>query len=101
MPGSSRLTFHNAAIYSIRIQGSLDQHWSDYISGATIRVKSQPDGSSVSVVTGEFQDQAALAGALNLLYNLGMPLLSVECISFERNQPVGLVTSDTLADGGS
>jgi hypothetical protein len=40
------------------------------------------------VITGEFQDQAALAGALNLLYDLGLPLLSVGCIGFEPNRPV-------------
>jgi hypothetical protein len=35
----------------------------------------------VTVITGEFQDQAALAGALTQLYDLGFPLLSVEVVA--------------------
>ena len=50
------------------------------MSGATIRAQSQPHEPPVTEVTAEFQDQAALAGALNLLYDLGLPLLSVECL---------------------
>ena len=80
MPGKKRLTIDSPATYELRLQGRLDQRWSEYLGGAEIRVDSPPDEAPVTVVTGRFQDQAALAGALNLLYDLGLPLLSVECL---------------------
>ncbi len=94
MPTTQRLTVDAAATYEIRLQGSLDARWSDDIDGASIRVQRQPDGSPITVVTGEFQDQAALAGALSLLYDLGLPLLSVACIKFDPHRPEGFPASD-------
>jgi hypothetical protein len=80
MPATEALTTDSAARYEIRLQGNLDQHWADYLDTVSIRVECQPGAAPVTVVTGEFQDQAALAGALSFLYELGLPLLSVECI---------------------
>ena len=80
MPATSRLTVDSSATYKIHIQGYLDETWSETMSGATIRAQSQPNEPPVTEVTAEFQDQAALAGALNLLFDLGLPLLSVECL---------------------
>ena len=65
-------------MYEIRVQGSLDRRWFDRMGGAEIQVERAPDGAPVTVLTGQFIDQAALAGALNLLYDLGFPLLSVQ-----------------------
>ena len=50
------------------------------MGGATIRAQSRPEEPPVTEVTAEFQDQSALAGALSLLFDLGLPLLSVECL---------------------
>ena len=96
MSANHRLTLDAAATYEIRLQGSLDASWSDYMGGASVRVQRQPDGSPITVVTGEFQDQAALAGALSFLYDLGMPLLSVTCIEFDPNHAEGFPASDAL-----
>jgi hypothetical protein len=71
------------ASYVIRIQGYLDRSWSERMGGVTIQVHSQPPQAPVTVLAGEFQDQAALAGVLNTLYDLGLPLLSVECLAIE------------------
>lgn len=79
------LTVDSAASYQIRIQGYLDQSWSERMSGVTIRVQSSPDDAPVTVLTGAFQDQAALAGVLNTIYDLGLPLLSVECLGIPAN----------------
>jgi hypothetical protein len=76
-----RITIDSPATYEVRVQGHLDKSWSEYMGDVTIRTDSPPDESPVTVVTGEFQDQAALTGALNLLYDLGLPLLSVACIA--------------------
>ena len=83
-----RLVVDSPATYTVRVQGSLDTSWSEYLSSAIISLESEPNEPPVTVITGEFQDQAALAGALNLLYDLGLPLLSVGCIGFEPNRPV-------------
>ena len=80
MPTESGLKLETAALYEIRVQGSLCSTWSDRIGAADIRVERGPDGATVTVVTCRFIDQAALAGALNLLYDLGFPLLSVLCL---------------------
>jgi hypothetical protein len=82
MPATKGLTLDASATYTIRIQGYLGESWIDYLDGVSIQVQSRPDEAPVTVVTGEFQDQAALAGALGFLYDLGLPLLSVECIGF-------------------
>lgn len=71
-------------MYEIRVQGSLDRSWFDRMGGAKIVVESSPDGAPVTVVSGQFIDQAALAGALNLLFDLGFPLLSVQCLDTVR-----------------
>ena len=88
MPTTKALTTDSAARYEIRLQGYLDHRWANCLDEASIRVESQSGEAPVTVVVGEFQDQAALAGALNLLYDLGLPLLSVECIGVEPDKLV-------------
>ena len=80
MQTDQRLTVNSSATYVLRIQGYLDESWSDFMGGATIRAHSGPNEPPVTAVTAEFRDQAALAGALSLLFDLGLPLLSVECL---------------------
>ena len=81
MPTQRGLKLETPAVYEIRVQGPLDSVWFDRISDADIRVERAPDGTLVTVLTAEFMDQAALAGALGLLYDLGFPLLSVQCLA--------------------
>ena len=107
MQATQGLTYDSTAIYKIRIQGYLHESWSDRMGGVTIRVESRPDGVPVSVLTGQFQDQAALAGVLNTLYDLGLPLLSVERLGADRElQAVALagapaeIAIDRVAQGG-
>jgi hypothetical protein len=65
----------------IRVQGTLDAAWSDYLGG--LRITPVPAASAgrgaVSQLNGRLPDQAALIGILNSLYDLGLPLLSVSC----------------------
>jgi len=95
------LTYDSTATYRIRIQGYLHESWSDRMGGVIIQVESRPDGAPVSVLTGQFQDQAALAGVLSTLYDLGLPLLSVECLAVDKElQAVALphVQEDSAID---
>lgn len=88
MQTDQRLTVDSSATYKLRVQGYLDESWSEYMGGAAIRAQSWPHKPQVTEVTGEFQDQAALAGALGLLFDLGLPLLSVECVAIRpSNRP--------------
>jgi hypothetical protein len=63
-------------VYQIRIEGHLDQHWTDWFDGLTITLESNGD----TLLTGPVVDQAALHGLLKKVRDLGMPLISVNCV---------------------
>ena len=63
-----------AAFYKIRVQGKLDESWSDWLGGLDI----QPLDSGETVLAGPIRDQSALHGLLNKIRDLGMPLLCVK-----------------------
>lgn len=73
-----RLTIDRIANYRIRIQGAVSQSWSDYLCDLTIDVENDSTWP-VTTLSGSLQDQAALLGVLNSLYDLGFPLIGVEC----------------------
>jgi hypothetical protein len=62
------------AFYEIRIQGILDESWSEWLGGLEVR----PLDSGETVLTGPIRDQSALHGLLNKIRDLGLPLLGVE-----------------------
>jgi hypothetical protein len=66
------------AIYSITVYGRLDDRWSAQL-GLQVDYSTLADNITLSTLSGSFQDQAALFGALNGLYGLGFPLLGVTC----------------------
>ena len=66
------------ATYRIRIQGLLDQSWSEQLNGMTIAQAETSNKPPVTILIGHLKDQAALSGVLNTLYDLRLPLLSVE-----------------------
>ena len=66
------------ATYRIRVQGRLDQSLSDQLSGMAVKQTEASDKPPVTILIGHLRDQAALAGVLNTLYDLRLPLLSVE-----------------------
>jgi len=72
-----RLHPDQPAFYRIQIQGYLGQQWSESMAGLTISVSGERD-QSVTTLSGEVLDQAALIGVLNGLYGMGYTLLSVE-----------------------
>jgi hypothetical protein len=60
--------------YELRVNGHLDDRWSDAIGG--LAMQRQPDGTTLLV--GPVVDQAALHGVINRIRDLGLPLLSVQ-----------------------
>ena len=79
-----QLKLWTPATYRIKVQGQLDQSWSDRLAGMAITASIQGDEPPVTVLEGWLPDQAALAGVLNTLYELHLPLLSVEILSYEE-----------------
>jgi len=63
-------------VYQIRIKGHLGPQWTDWFGGLAIAV--EEDGETL--LTGPIVDQAALYGLLKKVHDLGMPLVSVNCI---------------------
>ena len=76
-------TFYKPGNYRIRIQGFLDKSWSERISGMRITIHNEDDGAPVTSLEGRVRDQAELAGVLNTLYELHLPLLSVKSLDDE------------------
>ena len=60
-------------IYEIRVEGHLDDGWSERFGGMTI--VRQRDGNTLLV--GEVVDQAALYGLFAKIRDLGLPLVGV------------------------
>ena len=71
-------TFDRPGNYRIRVQGYLDESWSDRLGGLRITTSRTGDHKPVSELVGRVRDQAELAGVLNTLYELHLTLLSVE-----------------------
>jgi hypothetical protein len=63
-------------VYQIRIKGHLGPQWTDWFGGLAVAV--EEDGETL--LTGPIVDQAALYGLLKKVRDLGMPLVSVNCI---------------------
>ncbi len=59
------------------MQGVLHAEWSSRLEGMAIVTRVPKDGVPVTSLTGELVDQAALAGVLDHLYSLRLPVLSV------------------------
>ena len=62
------------------MQGYLDSSWSDDFGGLVVSNQVAEDGAYFTTLTGWLIDQAALFGVLKALYDMRLPLLSVECL---------------------
>ncbi len=75
-------------IYEIRIEGHLNQHWSEWFcpcgNGPTLELTLMENGETV--MKGRLEDQAALQGVLTKLNDLGLTLNSVVAV---RARPEG------------
>lgn len=58
----------------IRVQGNIDQHWSEWLEGLEIL----HEGENQTVIVGQIVDQAILYGILKKLRDLGLKLLLVK-----------------------
>jgi hypothetical protein len=79
-PPAQRLTIFEPASYLIRVQGAIEPNWSELMGGLEITVVGTGN-RTLTELSGRLSDQAALIGVLNALYDLGLPILSVERIA--------------------
>lgn len=70
-------------IYQIRIKGHLGPGWADWFGGLTLTLEDNGD----TLITGPVADQAALHGLLKKVRDLGMPLLSANCVNPGKEMP--------------
>ena len=69
------LGFDQAAGYQIKVQGRLDEGWSDWFAGLTVTFE-----NGVTTLTGAVADQPALRGILTSIWDLNLTLISVNRI---------------------
>jgi hypothetical protein len=74
--GLANFNFSTPAIYRIHVKGVLSSEWTQKLAGMQITTSSKNE----TLLVGKLADQAALAGVLEILYNLHLPVLSVECM---------------------
>ena len=68
------LEFDGPAVYGFAY-GRVPASWSSRLEGMAITVYSADTGPCVTSLVGELSDQADLAGVLNTLYGLHLPVL--------------------------
>jgi len=63
-------------VYQIRLKGHLDDRWADWLEGLAITLEENGD----TLLIGPVPDQAALFGLLRTVRDLGLQLISVNCL---------------------
>jgi len=79
-------TMSGPAIYRIRVRGRLDADLSGRLEGMHIENLARDDGKAESILEGRLIDQAALAGVLNKLYELHLPVMAVDCLGGSNDE---------------
>jgi len=74
------------ATYRICVRGRIASSRIDLFEGMSIHPELHEEGPTITTLEGELLDQAALAGVLNTLYTMQLPVLSVECLSVRPAQ---------------
>jgi len=69
--------FDRPAFYQIIVEGRIDPTWQDRLEGLAIQPIDRETSPPITTLQGELIDQSALAGVLNTLYELHLPVLSV------------------------
>lgn len=72
------LSMQGPAFYRIRVGGELDPNMSDRFEGLQIENTYRKDGRAEAVLEGRLDDQSALSGVLNALYDLHLPVVSAD-----------------------
>ena len=79
----NEINFTSPVCYRIRVKGFLDKSWSDRLCDLSIKNQSPLTGSPIVELSGKVLDQAQLLAVLSNIYEMHLPLLSVEVIDDE------------------
>ncbi len=71
----------SGSLYRLRMDGYLDESFLDFVDEATLSVTTEPGHGAVTELTCWLRDEATLVGLINTLYDFGLRILSVECLS--------------------
>lgn len=80
------LDFKNAAIYKIVVKGEIRENMSERLWGLQVNIKRSDNHKPITSLVGHIKDQAALAGVLNMIYDMHLTVISVNMLS-EIEQP--------------
>lgn len=78
----SKTHFSAPGCYRIEVEGVLPPTWFDLLGAMRVLAPSR-ETDAVTIMQGRVADQAELAGILNSLYELHLPLLSVQFVGNE------------------
>lgn len=83
-------------VYQIKVQGRLDDRWSEWFSGLTITVESE--SPPVTTLIGDI-DQAALRGILTKIWDLNLALVSVNPVASNEGKSDPICDAKRLSYG--
>ncbi|MEM7334701.1 MAG: hypothetical protein AAF490_21675 [Chloroflexota bacterium] len=71
------LAIHQPKTYQIRLEGHLSQRWQNSFEGFEILLEEE----GTTLLIGAVIDQSALYGMLRKVRDLGLPLISLNCVT--------------------
>jgi hypothetical protein len=77
-------------VYQIRVEGELDQSWSDWFSGVKVLTESHGGGLPITTLTGVMADQSALRGIISKIWDLNLTLVSVTRLGSDSGRAGGI-----------
>ncbi len=82
-----RLTLCQPAVYQIKVQGLLSEGCAAVFDTLDC---TRDTVQGITILSGPVADQTALHGLLTRIRDLGLPLLSVECVGVQKETDYGL-----------
>ena len=73
--------FESPGNYRIRVQGHILDSWTEQLGDMIVTRAFTSEKEPMTILIGRMNDQAALWGVLNQLYELHLPILTVELLS--------------------
>ena len=64
-------------LYQIKIAGTLDPSWSEWLGGLQIKTESHDQNPPLTILTGQISDQTILRGILCKIWDLNFRIMSV------------------------
>jgi hypothetical protein len=77
-------------VYRIKVQGELDQSWSNWFSGVKVVTESHGGGLPITTLTGVMADQSALRGIISKIWDLNLTLVSVTRLGSDSERAGGI-----------